>query len=51
MIGTIEDSRTEIKLVEDLEETVIGFLNSKDGGNIYIAWFNFWTTLLEILNK
>lgn len=39
MIGTIEDSRTEfkIKLVEDLEETVIGFLNSKDGGNIYIG--------------
>ena len=39
MIGTVEDSRTEfkIKLVDDLEETVIGFLNSKDGGNIYIG--------------
>lgn len=39
MIGTIENSRTEfkIKLVDDLEETVIGFLNSKDGGNIYIG--------------
>ena len=39
MTGTIEDSRTEfkIKLVDDLEETVIGFLNSKDGGNIYIG--------------
>ena len=39
MIRTIEDSRTEfkIKLVDDLEETVIGFLNSKDGGNIYIG--------------
>lgn len=39
MLGTIEDSRTEfkIKLVDDLEETVIGFLNSKEGGNIYIG--------------
>lgn len=39
MVGTIEDSRTEfkIKLVDDLEETVIGFLNSKDGGNIYLG--------------
>jgi len=39
MLGIIEDSRTEfkIKLVDDLEETVIGFLNSKDGGNIYIG--------------
>ncbi|MGN0973805.1 MAG: RNA-binding domain-containing protein, partial [Bacilli bacterium] len=27
----------KIKLVDDLEETVIGFLNSKDGGNIYIG--------------
>jgi predicted HTH transcriptional regulator len=38
MIGTIEDSRTEfkIKLVDDLEESVIAFLN-KDGGNIYIG--------------
>ena len=33
MIGTVEDSRVEFKtkLVDDLEETVIGFLNSKDG--------------------
>ena len=39
VIGTAENSRTEfkIKLVDDLEETVIGFLNSKDGGNIYIG--------------
>lgn len=39
MIGTIEDSRTEfkVKLVDDLEETVIAFLNSKGGGNIYIG--------------
>ncbi len=39
MIKTIEDSRTEfkMKLVDDLEESVIGFLNSKDGGNIYIG--------------
>ncbi len=38
MIETIEDSRTEfkVKLVDDLEETVIAFLN-KDGGNIYIG--------------
>ena len=34
MIETVENSRTEfkVKLVDDLEETVIGFLNSKDGG-------------------
>ena len=39
MLGVIEDSRNEfkIKLPNDLEETVIGFLNSKDGGNIYIG--------------
>lgn len=39
MIGTIENSRVEfkIKLVDDLEETVIGFLNSKDGGIIYLG--------------
>lgn len=39
MIGTIENSRTEFKtkVVNDLEEIVIGFLNSKDGGNIYIG--------------
>lgn len=38
MIGTIEDSRTEfkVKLVDNLEESVIAFLN-KDGGNIYIG--------------
>lgn len=38
MIDTIENSRTEfkIKLVDDLEETIIAFLN-KDGGNIYIG--------------
>lgn len=38
MLETIEDSRTEfkIKLVDDLEETIIAFLN-KDGGNIYIG--------------
>ncbi len=39
MLDTIENSRTEfkIKLVDDLEETVIGFLNSKDGGIIYLG--------------
>ena len=38
MIETIENSRTEfkVKLVDDLEESVIAFLN-KDGGNIYIG--------------
>lgn len=38
VLKTIENSRTEfkIKLVDDLEETVIAFLN-KDGGNIYIG--------------
>lgn len=38
MIEAIEYSRTEfkIKLVDDLEESVIAFLN-KDGGNIYIG--------------
>ena len=36
MLGIIEDNRNEfkIKLPDDLEETVISFLNSKDGGNI-----------------
>ena len=39
MIGTKENSRTEfkIKLTDDIEETIIGFLNSKDGGNLYIG--------------
>lgn len=39
MPGVIEDSRNEfkVKLSDDLEETVIRFLNSKDGGNIYIG--------------
>ena len=39
MIEVIEDSRNEfkVKLPDDLEKTVIGFLNSKDGGNIYIG--------------
>ena len=39
MLAVIEDSRNEfkIKLPDDLEEIVIGFLNSKDGGNIYIG--------------
>lgn len=39
MLGVIEDSRNEfkVKLPYDLEETVIGFLNSKDGGHIYIG--------------
>lgn len=38
MTGTIEDSRREfkVKLVDDLEESVIAFLN-KDGGDIYIG--------------
>ncbi len=35
----VEDVRNEfkIKLTDNLEETVISFLNSKDGGNIYIG--------------
>lgn len=39
MIDIIENSRVEFKtkLVDDLEENIIGFLNSKDGGNIYIG--------------
>lgn len=39
MIDKIENSRVEFKtkLVDDLEENIIGFLNSKDGGNIYIG--------------
>ena len=39
MIETIENSRVEfkVKLVDDLEETIIGFLNSKDGGIIYLG--------------
>ena len=39
MIDTIENSRVEfkVKLVDDLEETIIGFLNSKDGGIIYLG--------------
>ena len=39
MIDIIENSRVEFKtkLVDDLEERIIGFLNSKDGGNIYIG--------------
>lgn len=39
MLDVIEDCRNEfkIKLPDNLEETVIGFLNSKDGGNIYIG--------------
>ena len=28
---------TKVKLVDDLEETIIGFLNSKDGGIIYLG--------------
>ena len=39
MLNVIEDNRNEfkVKLSENLEETVIGFLNSKEGGNIYIG--------------
>lgn len=39
MIDIIENSRVEFKtkIVDDLEENIIGFLNSKDGGNIYIG--------------
>lgn len=39
MIETLENSRIEfkVKLVDDLEETVIGFLNSKDGGIVYLG--------------
>ena len=39
MIDLLENSRVEfkIKLVDDLEESIIGFLNSKDGGIIYLG--------------
>ena len=39
MLSVIEDYRNEfkIKLPDDLEETVISFLNSTDAGNIYIG--------------
>ena len=39
MVDIIEDNRNEfkVKLTDDLEKTVIGFLNSKDGGNVYIG--------------
>ena len=39
MLSVIEDYRNEfkIKLPDDLEETVISFLNSKDGGNTYTS--------------
>lgn len=39
MLDVIEDCRNEfkVKLPDDLEETIIGFLNSKDGGNIYVG--------------
>lgn len=39
MLDVIEDCRNEfkIKLTDELAEVVIGFLNSKDGGNIYIG--------------
>lgn len=39
MLNVIEDSRNEfkVKLVDDLEETIIAFLNSKDGGSIYLG--------------
>ena len=39
MVDTQENSRVEfkIKLVDDLEESIIGFLNSRDGGTIYIG--------------
>ncbi len=39
MLNVLEKSRVEfkIKLVDDFEETVIGFLNSKDRGIIYLG--------------
>ncbi len=39
MLDVIEDSRNEfkIKIPDDFEESIIGFLNSKDGGNVYIG--------------
>lgn len=39
MLDVIEDTRNEfkIKLTDNLEEEIIGFLNSKDGGNIYLG--------------
>lgn len=39
MIDTLENCRVEFKskLVDNLEEIIIGFLNSKDGGVIYLG--------------
>ncbi|HOO68115.1 MAG TPA: putative DNA binding domain-containing protein [Bacilli bacterium] len=39
MIKEIENSRNEfkVKLTDNLHESIIGFLNSKDGGNLYIG--------------
>ncbi len=39
MIEPKENSRTEfkIKLTDYLEETIIRFLNCKEGGNLYIG--------------
>lgn len=39
MLDVIEDTRNEfkVKLTDNIEEEIIGFLNSKDGGNIYIG--------------
>lgn len=39
MLNVIEDARNEfkVKLTDNIEEEIIGFLNSKDGGNIYIG--------------
>lgn len=52
MIDAIEDSRIEfkVKLVDDLEETVIAFLN-KDGGSIYIGVDSFFSNRKKIASK
>ena len=39
VLDLIESSRIEfkVKMVDNLEETIIAFLNSKDGGIIYLG--------------
>lgn len=52
MIDAIEYSRIEfkVKLVDDLEETVIAFLN-KDGGSIYIGVDSSFSNRKKIASK
>lgn len=44
VLDLIESSRIEfkVKMVDNLEETIIAFLNSKDGGIIYLGINDKW---------